>query len=181
MKRITCAVMTIVLTILSALALVSADTVSAGFIAYRSESCESVIISDGFMTRYTIDNVTYKVMNVSKRTAMIETADTSAESITIYNKIKIGDITYKVVRINKKAFTKCSNLKSVTIGKYVKTIGNKAFYGCGKLSKVTFKGKKLVTVKKKAFRKTSANLKISAPASVKKLYRKLVRSSGGKL
>lgn len=65
-------------------------------------------------------------------------------------KLTIGN---KVTVIGKNAFKKCSKLKTVVIGKAVKTISSKAFIGDNKIKKITFKCKKLKTVKKNAFSK----------------------------
>ena len=75
----------------------------------------------------------------------------------VLKKLTIGN---KVTVIGKNAFKKCSKLKTVVIGKAVKTISSKAFIGDNKIKKITFKGKKLKTVKKNAFsKKAKKNIK----------------------
>ena len=75
-------------------------------------------------------------------------------------KLKKATIGNKVTVIGKNAFKKCSKLKTVVIGKAVKTISSKAFIGDNKIKKITFKGKKLKTVKKNAFsKKAKENIK----------------------
>ena len=72
-------------------------------------------------------------------------------------KLTIGN---KVTVIGKNAFKECSKLETVVIGKAVKTISSKAFIGDNKIKKITFKGKKLKTVKKDAFsKKKKKNIK----------------------
>ena len=72
-------------------------------------------------------------------------------------KLTIGN---KVTVIGKNAFKECSKLETVVIGKAVKTISSKAFTGDNKIKKITFKGKKLRTVKKDAFsKKVKKNIK----------------------
>ena len=72
-------------------------------------------------------------------------------------KLTIGN---KVTVIGKNAFKKCSKLKTVVIGKAVKTISSKAFIGDNKIKKITFKCKKLKTVNKNAFsKKAKKNIK----------------------
>ena len=72
-------------------------------------------------------------------------------------KLTIGN---KVTVIGKNAFKKCSKLETVVIGKAVKTISSKAFLEDNKIKKITFKGKKLKTVKKNAFsKKAKKNIK----------------------
>ena len=75
----------------------------------------------------------------------------------VLKKVTIGN---KVTVIGKNAFNKCSKLETVVIGKAVKTISSKAFIGDNKIKKITFKGKKLKTVKKNAFsKKAKENIK----------------------
>ena len=75
----------------------------------------------------------------------------------VLKKLTIGN---KVTVIGKNAFKKCSKLKTVVIGKAVKTISSKAFIGDNKIKKITFKCKKLKTVKKNAFsKKAKKNIK----------------------
>ncbi len=62
-------------------------------------------------------------------------------------KVKIGS---NVTSIGKKAFCKCTSLKTVAIPSKVKTIGESAFSGCKKLAKVTI-GKGITKIGKKAF------------------------------
>lgn len=83
--------------------------------------------------------------------------DKAFESMKKLKKVTIGN---KVTVIGKNAFKKCSKLKTVVIGKAVKTISSKAFIGDNKIKKITFKGKKLKTVKKNAFsKKAKKNIK----------------------
>ena len=83
--------------------------------------------------------------------------DKAFKSMKKLKKVTIGN---KVTVIGKNAFNKCSKLKTVVIGKAVKTISSKAFIGDNKIKKITFKGKKLKTVKKNAFsKKAKKNIK----------------------
>ena len=83
--------------------------------------------------------------------------DKAFKSMKKLKKVTIGN---KVTVIGKNAFKKCSKLETVVIGKAVKTISSKAFIGDNKIKKITFKGKKLKTVKKNAFsKKAKKNIK----------------------
>lgn len=68
--------------------------------------------------------------------------NTKDNSLTIPSTAKIGAVSYKVTAIAAKAVDK-TKIKTATIGKYVKTIGSKAFQKCTSLTKVTFKGKNI--------------------------------------
>ena len=83
--------------------------------------------------------------------------DNAFAGCKVLKKLTIGN---KVTVIGKNAFKKCSKLETVVIGKAVKTISSKAFIGDNKIKKITFKGKKLKTVKKDAFsKKAKKNIK----------------------
>ena len=83
--------------------------------------------------------------------------DKAFKSMKKLKKVTFGS---NVKVIGKNAFKKCSKLKTVVIGKAVKTISSKAFIGDNKIKKITFKGKKLKTVKKNAFsKKAKKNIK----------------------
>ena len=89
-----------------------------------------------------------------------------------YNKAK-----YKVTAINKNAFKGAKKLKTVTIGKNVKTIGAKAFYNLKKLSKVTINSKKVKKIGKKAFFKKGKKLTIKVNKKAKKNIKKLLKKA----
>lgn len=101
-------------------------------------------------------------------------------SVTIPTTIKVGNITYKVVAIESKAFMNCKKLKKVTIGKNVAKIGKKAFYKCKKLKTVIIKTKKLTAKKvgSKAFSKINSKAKIKVPKSKYKSYKKWLKKKG---
>ena len=92
--------------------------------------------------------------------------DAKATTVTIPATVEIDGVEYSVTAIEKNAFKKNKNLKTVTIGKNVKTIGANAFYNCTKLKTVTF-GSNVTAIGDKAFYKCTALTKISLPSKVK--------------
>lgn len=78
------------------------------------------------------------------------------------------------------AFKGNKKLKSVTIGKNVKTIGKNAFNGCKNLKKIVVKSSKLTkkSVGSKAFKGIYSKAKIKVPKSKLKAYKKLLKSKG---
>ena len=92
--------------------------------------------------------------------------DAKATTVTIPATVEIDGVEYSVTAIEKNAFKKNKNLKTVTIGKNVKTIGSNAFYNCTKLKTVTF-GSNVTSIGDKAFYKCTALTKISLPSKVK--------------
>ena len=116
--------------------------------------------------------------------------------------VTAGGIRYTVTSVGEKAFYGKTNLKTVTLGKNIKTIGSRAFYNCKKLSAVTIPAKvtsigkkafynckklKNITIKTKklkaakvgsgAFGKTGAK-KITVPGGKKNAYTKWLRARG---
>ena len=120
---------------------------------------------------------------------------------TVPDRVKIGNVTYKVTSIaanafknnkkitkvtigsnvttiGKKAFYGCSRLTAVTIGKNVTSIGASAFENCKKLKTITIKSSKLKTVGKKAFKKIHSKAVIKVPKKKLKPYKKLLNNKG---
>ena len=71
-------------------------------------------------------------------------------------------------------------MKTVTIGKRVKTIGQKAFYGDGKLRTITVKSTALKKVGGKALYGIHKKAVIKAPTKKLSAYKKLFKNKGQK-
>lgn len=101
-------------------------------------------------------------------------------SIHIPDTVRINGQDYKVVSIRAGAFKNCKELIKVSIGKNVKTIGKKAFYGCKNLRKLSVFSKKLTnkTVAKDAFKGISKKGWAVVPEKKVNSYKKLVGSCG---
>lgn len=86
----------------------------------------------------------------------------------------------KVSTIGASAFYGCKALTKVTIPAKVKKVGKKAFYSCSKLKTITIKSKKLTKkrIGANAFGKGYKRVKVKAPASKKKLYKKILVAKG---
>lgn len=79
-----------------------------------------------------------------------------------------------------KAFQGFTKLKTVTIGANVKKIGAGAFAKDKKLTKLTFKGKTLKSVGKKAFSGVPKKAKAGVPKKSRKAYKKTLKKGGFK-
>lgn len=101
-------------------------------------------------------------------------------SIHIPDTVRINGQDYKVVSIRAGAFKNCKELIKVSIGKNVKTIGKKAFYGCKNLKKLSVFTEKLTskTVAKDAFKGISKKGWAVVPEKKVNSYKKLVGSCG---
>ena len=139
------------------------------------------------VSRFTYKNLKYKVLKAGtkdgKNVGEVSVVGVNKKTL---KKINIGafvtndGVKYKVVSIGKKAFSKLKNLKKVTIGKNVRSIGANAFYGDKKLSKIIIKSKVIKKVGKNAIKKTSKKLVITVPKKQKKAYKKLIKKAGFK-
>ena len=116
----------------------------------------------------TVKNVVYKVTNADKKTvAAVKGKNKKLTSVSIASTVKVKGETCKVTAVNAKAFKGYARLKKVTIGKNVTTVGKQAFYGCKKLTKVSFKGTAVKSIKSAAFKKANAKIKVTLPKKLK--------------
>lgn len=137
---------------------------------------------------YTISNYRYKITNANisgKGTVAITGVKSSSvkkklKSITVSDSIKIGGKTFKVTEVGKSAFASCAKATSAKIGKNVKKIGEKAFYNCKKLKKITVTATGLKSVGKNALKNIYKKAVINVPKSKLKAYKKVFKSKGQK-
>lgn len=155
----------------------------------------------------TINGTKYELFIINKKEVGIRGITTDKNNFTIPSKIKIGKKTYKVTylagrsskyfsgifkgtstplkvvvpstikEIPNNAFSGCLNLREVVIGKNVNKIGINAFCGCKYLKKVTFKGTKVKSIGTSAFEGVRKKLKVKAPKSKLKAYKKMIKAS----
>jgi len=93
---------------------------------------------------------------------------------------KHGDkIIFGTKRVVPSVSMKVKALKAFVFGKYVSSIGAKAFYACGNLKTLTFNGTGKLTVGSNAFGKIHPKAKATVKKEVKKAYTKQLKK--GKL
>lgn len=124
-----------------------------------------------------VGNAAYKV-TANNTVEYSGTVKKNIGNASIPATVLIQGNTYKVTSIKAGAFQGNKKLKSVVIGKNVKTIGQKAFYNCTKLKKVTFQGTAVTKVNKKAFSKTAKKITVTVPKKKLKPYKKLMKKGG---
>lgn len=124
----------------------------------------------------TKSGVTYKI---SGKSATVTKTKKSIKKLTIPNKVKIGGKNYPVTKINRGVFKNCKKLKTVVIGKNVKTIGKNAFKGCKKLKSIKFKGTKVTKIGKGAFSGIYKKAVVNVPKKSKKKYKKKLTKKTG--
>ena len=118
-------------------------------------------------------NAVYKITNIGKNNTVeyIKSTNKNAVDITIPASIELNGKTFKVTSIRKGAFKNNQKLKSIKIGKNIKTIGKQAFSGCTNLKNVEM-GKNITTIEANAFNKCHSLTIITIPAKVKKIGKK---------
>lgn len=131
---------------------------------------------------YTSESNKYEVTSVKadeKTVTLLRVASNkSVKNLKVRATVKIKGQTFKVTGIDKKAFVNCKKLKSIVIGKNVKSLGAKCFAGCKNLKKITIKTKKLKKVGKNAFKNISKKAVIKVPKGKLKKYKKILRKKG---
>ena len=138
-------------------------------ISTEEETTEDIYVVSGYM---------YKVTG-KKTAAVAGVSNKKKTSITVKNTVKINGETYKVTAVEANAFKDCRKLKKATIGKYVTTIGNNAFYGDKKLKKIVVKTNVLKKVGKNAIKGIDKRAQIKVPKSRRSKYKKLFKKSNG--
>ncbi|MBR2555424.1 MAG: leucine-rich repeat domain-containing protein [Aeriscardovia sp.] len=105
----------------------------------------------------TVDNVNYKVTNANTDgtgTVTVTGVEVKQAAVSVPATVVINGVTYKVNRIETKAFYGDKTIKTVYIGDNVAVIDANAFYGCSNLTKVSG-GKGLKTIGSSAFARCS--------------------------
>ncbi len=126
---------------------------------------------------FEVKGIEYKVLS-AETVEVIGLKTKKTASVTIPATVKCSDVKYDVIKIAASAFSKNTNIKSVVIGKNIKTIGKKAFYGCSNLSVVKFQGTVVKSIGKSAFSKINNKAYVYTSKSVLKKYKKLLKKAG---
>lgn len=107
-------------------------------------------------------------------------ANKKSTSVKIPATVTIDGKTYKVTAVAANAFKGNKKLKTVTIGKNVKSIGKNCFYGCKNLKKIVVKTTSLSkkSVGSRAFKSIYSKATIKVPKSKLKAYKKILKAKG---
>ena len=99
-------------------------------------------------------------------------------AVIVPDSVTAGGKTFSVTGIAKSALKGNKKLKSVIVGKNVKIIGEKVFYGCKSLKKLIIKSKVLKKVGKNVFKGIHVKARIKVPKAKLKAYKKLLKKKG---
>ena len=107
--------------------------------------------------------------------AFVGYSNKKATKLSVPSTVKYGNVTYKVTSIAANALKNNKKLKSVVIGKNVKTIGKNSFKGCKKLKSIIIKSKNITKVSAGALKNVSSKITIKCPKGKVKKYKKLLK------
>ena len=130
-------------------------------------------------TKLTVGTNIFVVTNVKAKTVSYKgTKKKKVAKITIPATVKSGNQVYKVTAIADNAFKNNKRIKTVVVGKNVRTIGKKAFYGCKNLKKITVQSSIIKKVGAKAFKGINKKAVIKVPSKKYKAYKKVFKGKG---
>ena len=123
------------------------------------------------ITTFTKNNLSYKIMNDSSNFAKILRNNTIYKKLTIPASVKHDGNTFKISELGDRSFKGKKHLKTVVIGKNVTKIGKECFASCSNLTFIEFKGTKIISIGKDAFKGISTKVKVKIPANMSKKER----------
>ncbi len=137
-----------------------------------------VVVDTGLDIGYeeVVGTILYSV--TGKDTVAVKGFDNPKSKIVIPDTVVIEDATYKVTSIDANAFKLESDVKNLTIGANVTTIGKSAFFKCSSLKKITVKSANITSIGKKAFKGTHAKATVKVPKAKKAAYKKMFKKAG---
>lgn len=101
-------------------------------------------------------------------------------AVKIPGSISVDGVTYKVTQVAAKTLQNNQNITSVEVGSNVKEIKGKAFYKCGRLSKIRLKTKKMISMGSGAFKGVGKKATFYTFNSKISKYKSLLKKAGVK-
>jgi hypothetical protein len=121
---------------------------------------------------YEINGALYKVTNPLSNgwgnVTLVEQKDKNVTKVDIPKEVKINGENYQITKIGDEAFAGCDKMTKVSMAKEVKTIGKRAFADCDKLKNVEI-GKGVEKIEKEAFADCNRLKKIEISKKVKEI------------
>ena len=123
----------------------------------------------------------YKVTSVKSHTVQyVKPSKKGLKEVTVPSAVKINGENYQVTAIAASALKNNTKVQKAVIGKNVKTIGKKAFYGCKNMKKITIKTTKLTLkgVGGQAFANGNKKVTVTVPKKKLKAYQSILKKRG---
>lgn len=99
-------------------------------------------------------------------------------AVNVPSVLKVNGLDFKVTAIANNAFKENKAIKTIAIGKNLKTIGTNAFYNAKNLKKITIKSANLTKIGSGAFKGINKKAVIYVPAKQYSKYVKMLRAAG---
>lgn len=134
---------------------------------------------------YTVKGMKYRITGTGKgaaaTAALIGTTrrKSSLKSLSVNDTVTIGKKSFRVTAVGKDAFRGFIKLKTLQLGKYVKTIGKSSFRGCRNLKRLTIRSRQLKSIGKAALKGISKRALIRIPEGKRSRYRRLLTPRTG--
>lgn len=126
--------------------------------------------------RVTKKGITYQVTisNKTKRTVKVVRAKKAVSKLVIPDSVSVKGYSYQVTAVKSRALANQKKLKRVVLGKNIKSIGRKAFYGSKKLSCIVIYSREIQSVGRDAWKKTSVGCRVQFGKECSDLCKKRV-------
>lgn len=111
-------------------------------------------------TNYKVGNLMYRILDKKAGTAACTGRAKNVTAVTIPETVQVQGVSYRVVQVAPGAFAEALDMKEIKVGANVAQIGEKAFYRCKKLQKITLYAQNLQTIGKDAFAKIHKKVKL---------------------
>lgn len=156
---------------------VSGWSADKGFPAYGKSADKGTVfkeIKTGIQYRVT------KKSNSGGASVEYKTGPLNVSNVSIPASIRINGVTYKVTSIAARAFFGNQEIRKVTIGKNVASIGKQAFCSCKNLKSIIIKTSALTSSKvgAKAFKDIYKKAVVTVPAKKLKTYKAILKKKG---
>ena len=135
---------------------------------------------------YTVGYYKYRITNAAVNgTGTVTLTGTLHKSTTsnykilgVADSVKIGGVTYKITAVGNNAFYRYKYLTTLVLGKNIRVVGNKAFYGCSGLKTTRINSTDLRVVGTNAFAGIYARPVVKLPAAGFAKYKVLMKRGG---
>ena len=144
----------------------------------ETKSIKKLVLKAGLIFEDPASGCKYKVLADKSKICCLAPLNKKVVSISIPDTVSYKGVKFKAAAIGNKAFSQCSDLVIINIGKNIGSIGSYAFSNCNMLCRIYLKSTVLTKVGKKALTGTDSDLVIRVPKKKLTAYKKLFDKKG---
>lgn len=144
----------------------------------ETKTIKKLVLKAGLIFEDPASGCKYKVLGGKSKVCCLAPLNKKVISVTIPDTVSYNGIKFKVSEIGNKAFSGCSDLVIVNLGKNISSIGSYAFNNCGMLCRIYVRSTALNKVGAKALMGTDSDLIIRVPKKKLTAYKKLFNKKG---